>query len=197
VLSSDCTGRLRFWDLRKAGVVSAVATTADDSFSVLRGGKADRNVVVSSASKSLKVVEAHKHWVTGAQYNPAHDQLVLTCSTDQHVRLWRISSISSAPLMELDDAELALSSASVSASGDSDDDGNSDSSNTSGFRFPGGDRAAATAADVMVKDYTEHEDSVYDVAWSACESWVFASVSYAGRVIVSSVPSSEKYKILL
>ncbi len=69
-------------------------------------------------------------------------------------------------------------------------------SSTSGLQFPA-DAAGATAADVLVKAYTEHEDSVYAVAWSACESWVFASVSYTGRVIVSSVPSSEKYKILL
>ena len=94
--------------------------------------------------------------------------------------------------MELDDAELALSS----NDSDSEDVGGNSESSTSGFRFPG-DNAGATAADVLVKDFADHEDSVYDIAWSACESWVFASVSHAGRVIVGSVPSSEKYKILL
>eukprot|EP00750_Incisomonas_marina_P025907 INCI5766.1.p1 GENE.INCI5766.1~~INCI5766.1.p1 ORF type:complete len:563 (+),score=86.07 INCI5766.1:224-1690(+) len=185
VLSSDCSGCVRFWDIRKASVASVVEA-AD-------GAAKDTSTTNGNGnSKSLKVIKAHSHWVTSAQYNPAHDQLVLTSSTDQLVKLWRVSSISSAPLMELDDAELALSS----NDSDSEDVGGNSESSTSGFRFPG-DNAGATAADVLVKDFADHEDSVYDIAWSACESWVFASVSHAGRVIVGSVPSSEKYKILL
>jgi len=139
--------------------------------------------------KCAKVIKAHSHWVTASQYNPAHDQLVLTSSSDQAVKLWRVSSISSAPLMELDDSELAISN-------DSADEGNVSESSTSAFEFPN-DRPGATAADILVKKFMEHEDSVYDIAWSASESWVFASVSHGGRVVVSSVPSSEKYKILL
>lgn len=169
-----------------ASVVEAADGAAKDASTTNGNG--------GSNSKSLKVIKAHSHWVTSAQYNPAHDQLVLTSSTDQLVKLWRVSSISSAPLMELDDPELALSSSNDS---DSEDVGGNSESSTSGFRFPGDNNAGATAADILVKDFADHEDSVYDIAWSACESWVFASVSHAGRVIVGSVPSSEKYKILL
>lgn len=35
------------------------------------------------------------------------------------------------------------------------------------------------------------------VAWSSVEPWVFASVSYDGRVAVNRVPSQVKYKILI
>ena len=45
--------------------------------------------------------------------------------------------------------------------------------------------------------FDEHEESVYSVAWSACDAWVFASLSYDGRVVINHVPSTEKYKILL
>ena len=41
----------------------------------------------------------HTHWSTVVKYNSFHDQLVLSGGTDGMVNLWRISSISSAPMM--------------------------------------------------------------------------------------------------
>ena len=79
--------------------------------------------------------------------------------TDSIVNLWRVSSISSAPLLELEDVH--------------------------------------DSPDVRVKAFEEHEESVYGVAWSACDPFLFASVSYEGRVTVNAMPPSEKYKILL
>ena len=35
------------------------------------------------------------------------------------------------------------------------------------------------------------------VAWSSVEPWVFASISYDGRVAINRVPSQVKYKILI
>lgn len=51
--------------------------------------------------------------------------------------------------------------------------------------------------DVRVRGIDQHEDSVYSVAWSAAEAWVYCSLSCDGRAIVNHVPSTEKYKILL
>jgi WD40 repeat protein len=51
--------------------------------------------------------------------------------------------------------------------------------------------------DKLIKSYEEHEDSVYNIAWSCYDAWVFASLSYDGRVVVNHVPPTEKYKILL
>ena len=103
----------------------------------------------------------HSHRVWNVRFNPFHDQLVLSASTDAHVKLWRAASISSAPLVDLDD-----------------DDSEQD------------------VLDKEIKTF-EFEDSVYSVAWSACDAWVFGSVSYDGRVTCHHVPSAEKYKILL
>ena len=35
------------------------------------------------------------------------------------------------------------------------------------------------------------------VAWSAADPWMFASLSYDGRIAVNRVPSAVKYKILI
>lgn len=51
--------------------------------------------------------------------------------------------------------------------------------------------------DQLIKRYDEHEDSVYSIAWSCYDAWIFASLSNDGRVVVSHVPPAEKYKILL
>lgn len=37
------------------------------------------------------------------KYNRCHDQLLLSGGTDSLVNLWRVSSISSAPLLEAED----------------------------------------------------------------------------------------------
>lgn len=51
--------------------------------------------------------------------------------------------------------------------------------------------------DGIIATYEEHEDSVYAVDWSAADPWVFASLSYDGRLVINRVPRAEKYKILL
>lgn len=55
------------------------------------------------------------------------------------------------------------------------------------FRIPDG----------LLETFDQHEDSVYCAEWSSVDPWVFASVSYDGRVIFSKVPKQYKYKILL
>lgn len=51
-------------------------------------------------------------------------------------------------------------------------------------------------SDGLIHTYDQHEDSVYNVAWSPADTWTFASISYAGRVVISQVPTNEKFKIL-
>lgn len=57
--------------------------------------------------------------------------------------------------------------------------------------------AAQRPPDGLVKRYEEHEDSVYGCCWSASDAWVFASVSFDGKLVVNRVPGEEKYRILL
>ncbi|KAJ7373902.1 Protein tssc1 [Desmophyllum pertusum] len=109
--------------------------------------------------------------VWSVRYNHFHDQLLLTSSSDSRVILNNIVSLSSEPFGHLDEED--------------EDDGMQDK----GSREPTKDGVIAT--------FDEHEDSVYAVEWSTADPWVFASLSYDGRLVINRVPRAEKYKILL
>ncbi len=51
-------------------------------------------------------------------------------------------------------------------------------------------------SDAVLAVYEEHEDSVYSCVWSVADAWVFASLSFDGRVVVNPVPAQEKFTIL-
>lgn len=57
--------------------------------------------------------------------------------------------------------------------------------------------AGSSGGDSLIKTYSDHEDSVYAAAWSAYDAWIFATLSYDGRLVINTVPPAEKYKILL
>ncbi|RZC48570.1 hypothetical protein C5167_016996 [Papaver somniferum] len=44
-------------------------------------------------------------------------------------------------------------------------------------------------ADPLLNSYSDYEDSVYGLTWSSRQPWIFASLSYDGRVVVESVKS--------
>ena len=102
------------------------------------------------------------------RYNTFHDQLLLTCSSDNRVVLNSILSLSSEPsILEIDENSKEIA------------------------------RRTVQEQDREVKVYEDHEDSVYMVEWSSVEPWIFASLSYDGRLVINKVPKDEKYKILL
>lgn len=53
--------------------------------------------------ENLTLLFSHSHWVSSLKYNPFHDQLVLSSGTDSVANLWRLSTISSAPLLTMND----------------------------------------------------------------------------------------------
>lgn len=181
-ISFTLGGSIQTWDTRSKSVAFAIdgahLQTALDvdynpnkPFCLVSGGDDGKMKFwdLRHARKPLLVLaSAHSHWVWSVRYNRFHDQLVLSSSSDSTLALWRVSSISSAPLVELDEQDFMSESA-----------------------------AGADVADTRIKTYDEHEDSVYAVAWGASDSWGFGSVSYDGRFCMNHVPSTEKYKILL
>lgn len=58
-------------------------------------------------------------------------------------------------------------------------------------------RSQEPPQDSVIATYEEHEDSVYAVEWSSADPWLFASLSYDGRLVVNRVPRALKYHILL
>uniref|UniRef100_M4BAZ8 EIPR1-like beta-propeller domain-containing protein n=1 Tax=Hyaloperonospora arabidopsidis (strain Emoy2) TaxID=559515 RepID=M4BAZ8_HYAAE len=121
------------------------------------------------SSKPVLALNAHSHWVWSMRYHPLYDQLVLSGSSDASVALWRVSSISSLPLVELNDGDLMDERA-----------------------------GGPPVVDTLIRRVEDHEDAVYAARWAAGgDAWLFASVSYDGRLAINHVPSTEKYKILL
>jgi WD40 repeat protein len=126
--------------------------------------------------------------VHAVRFNRFHDQLIVSAGTEL-VNLWNILSVSSAPLGELETAAVQNTTAAAggAAHGSAGAGANSGSSS-------GGDERNS---DRLIKTYSDHEDSIYAICWSACDAWIFASLSYDGRVVINHVPPAEKYKILL
>lgn len=47
--------------------------------------------------------------------------------------------------------------------------------------------SATTRAGTLLNSYTDYEDTIYGLAWSSREPWIFASLSYDGRVVVETI----------
>jgi WD40 repeat protein len=60
-----------------------------------------------------------------------------------------------------------------------------------------GYRSKEPLQDNVIATYEEHEDSVYAVDWASADPWLFASLSYDGRLVINRVPRALKYHILL
>jgi len=102
--------------------------------------------------------DGHSHWVWNVKYNRYHDQLVLSSSTDNKVNLWNAVSISSSP-------------PDTSITGIMEEDIN----------------LSKNHEDHLIKTFEEHEDSVYSISWGV-SAWIFATLSYDGRVVINYVP---------
>nr|CEL65176.1 TPA: WD domain, G-beta repeat-containing protein [Neospora caninum Liverpool] len=139
--------------------------------------------------------DIHSHWVTSVSFNGFHDQLLLTASTDNTVKLHHAEP-------------LGVSKSPLSPHTILDEPPESGKENP--FRLEGAHGADAGAGDGR-KERTEHaedspelissyegsEDSVVAVAWAADDAWAYAALTAEGRISFHQVPPKEKYRILL
>lgn len=128
-----------------------------------------------NVAEPVKTLQEHSHWVWNVRYNHSHDQLVLSGSSDSRVILSNMVSISSEPFGHL-----------------VDDD---DTSDQEDHHLE--EKSKEPLQDNVIATYEEHEDSVYAVDWSSADPWLFASLSYDGRLVINRVPRALKYHILL
>ncbi|GAA5810983.1 hypothetical protein MFLAVUS_004412 [Mucor flavus] len=184
VTVGDCS--LSGWDLRSGknsfnrseahkSTIRAVDYNANKPHHVVTGGD-DAKVHIWDVrhlkEPILNVNEnSHSHWIWSVAFNSLQDQLLLTSSSDTLVNLHNVVSVSAASYLD---------SSSEDEDSQSDDYG----------------RSTGKPTDGLICTYDQHEDSVYKVAWSPADTWTFASISYAGRVVISQVPTNEKFKIL-
>lgn len=53
------------------------------------------------------------------------------------------------------------------------------------------------ASDEQVQHWSGgHAESIEGMEWSPNSAWIFASLSYEGKVCIGRVPAKEKYRIL-
>ena len=72
-------------------------------YHIISGGR-DRLLHIHDIRKPaspLVTLQQHTHWVWSVRYNRFHDQLILSCGSED-VALWSVVSVSSAPLGELE-----------------------------------------------------------------------------------------------
>ncbi|CAO3599696.1 unnamed protein product [Absidia cylindrospora] len=172
------------WDLRSgentfkrehahASTIRAVDYNANKPHHIVTGGD-DAKVYLWDArqlNQPIMTVEGHTHWIWSVALNKFHDQLLLTSSSDTLVNLQNVVSVSSASYFEHE-------------TDDQDQENNDTYWNNN------------KTTDGLICTYDQHEDSVYAVEWSPADTWTFASLSYPGRIIVSQVPTGEKFKIM-
>ncbi|PVU91625.1 hypothetical protein BB561_004300 [Smittium simulii] len=251
-------GTVRVFDLRK-----------------LENGEAYQTLYSNAYNERIQVEisdHSHSHWVYSVEYNPFHDQLLLTSGSDSKVNLFNIYSLSSANIIsnmlpkasqnsnadlsedsniniDFDQTYSEISRKSFenhhsnqdkacfdSSITDADNynhdnkegdnqsvDKNTDNYDLKLFEGDGvnennlddGDiytdlgftrgkdklseeiESTSTKHDGLIAQFDNHESSVYQSCWSKTNPWVFASLSFDGRVVVSYIPQSEKLKILL
>jgi WD40 repeat protein len=218
-------GVIKFWDLR---MHLSSQSYGDDGLSAVGSGPNDTNgYTLLPTPPLLKAVRGgHTHWTTRAVYNPFYDQLVLSGGSDGIANLWRISSCSSAPLLELDgedeediggelhdddvdeedydeglnedkkETEDWMDDNNQRPTNEVEDENDDKEQSSENYGASNTSRIESSAPDVRVAHF-ECSDTTADVAWSASDPWMYATLSYDGALVVHHVPSKEKYKILL
>ena len=183
VVTSGLDGTIKFWDLRMH------LTSKENSLKPTRLLKS--------------VCGGHSHWATRVSYNPFYDQLVVSGGSDGLANLWRISSCSSAPLLDFDGDEDVIVNNSEDAGDENenkevvvDDPAEEDQEQTKIEGKKTSSSAKPSANDVRISRF-ECSDTSADVCWSASDPWMYATLSCDGAFVVHHVPSKEKYKILL
>lgn len=152
-----------------------------------------------------RIQNAHEATIKDVDYNPNKPYHIVTGGDDRQIRIWDLRSPEAALLVLSSHSHWVHSvkynrfhdQLLLSAGSDSTVNLWSVVSRSSAPLGDLEDPQNEKEGDRLVQSYKEHDDSVYSIAWSCYDAWIFASISNDGRVVVSHVPPAEKYKILL
>ncbi|EFJ30103.1 WD40 repeat protein [Selaginella moellendorffii] len=207
---------LYVWDLDPSGKPAKELGRVSSGLQQMAGGcwsPHDVDIVATACGTSLKcwdlrtmreastVDQAHAGQVRDLDYNPKRQHTIVTSGDDSKVRVWDLR-MSGMPLSELPGhahwtlrvqynrryEELILSAGTDAMVNlwyvPPPAEGKSKSSLSS-----------PKISDPLVRSHHEHEDSIYGIAWSARDPWVFASLSYDGNVYIDYVTQAVRKKL--
>ncbi|KAJ2327528.1 hypothetical protein GGI00_004439 [Coemansia sp. RSA 2681] len=172
--TSDTHGGLRTWDLRTATVATAIECAHTGRIRALDYNPNLPYHLASGGSDGALRIWDLRHPTSPLISAANHTHWI--CAL--HYNPFHDQLLLSAGSDALVNLESAVSVSSARAADTHEDDG-------------------PRPTDGLVKQYDDHESSVYAVQWSANDPWVFASLSFDGRLVINTVPREEKYKILL
>eukprot|EP01018_Ginkgo_biloba_P019040 Gb_02376 [translate_table: standard] len=186
VLSQESAGILQYmsggvWDPYDINIVSTACESSVQSWDL----------------RSMKRVNSIEHaQVRDLDYNPNKQHVVVTAGDDSGIRIWDLR-MCNMPLQELaghthwtwrvqynptyDELILTAGTDSTVNLWQTSTIHGGESKSESLLESPTG------PVDPLLRSYNDYEDSVYGLAWSSQEPWIFASLSYDGRVVVESV----------
>ncbi|KAJ1432272.1 hypothetical protein B484DRAFT_447906 [Ochromonadaceae sp. CCMP2298] len=167
-------------------------------------GRALRIVDTREMEITSEQIGAHEESIRSVDYNPNKPLMLITAGDDRKVKFWDARNFNK-PVQILAGHSHWVWSAKFNPfhdqlviSGGSDHVVNLwRVASCSSAPWLGSEEASSDPADAKVRASDQHEDSVYSVAWSAADAWIYCSLSFDGRAMISHVPSTEKYKILL
>jgi len=178
---------------------SAVLCSACDTAALLWDSRA--------SVRPSQLFSAHKYGATDVDFNPNRPMVLVTAGEDRLVKFWDLRHTQT-PIRVLAGHSHWVSTARYNRFHDqlvlsTGTDGAvnlwrvSSISSSPILDYDGEPGTKTETMDSKINTYDDHEEAVYSAAWSASDAWVFASLSLDGRLVVSLVPSTEKYKILL
>ncbi|KAI8854468.1 WD40-repeat-containing domain protein [Chytridium lagenaria] len=151
---------------------------------------------IKSNKQAFQLRNAHEGSVTTIDFNPNKQYFICTGGKDGFVRIWD-SRNGKTPVKTLKNHSFWVSSVSFNRFHDQ-------LLLTSGADYEDliqslGDKGIKEReGDSLVCSYREYEDTVNGVAWSNADPWIFASLSFDGRVVwTTMVPKVVKYRIIL
>ncbi|KAI8327305.1 WD40-repeat-containing domain protein [Choanephora cucurbitarum] len=192
--STTCLSQLRdaVWNPHQAEVIAV-------------GGQALLGWDLRSGKSSICQPKAHQSTVRAVDINPNRPYHVVTGGDDALAHLWDVRQLDQ-PLMTMEGHSHWIWSVAFNPLQDqllltSSSDTlvnlhNAVSLSSATYEEEEEEEELDKPSDGLVCTFDQHEDSVYQVAWSSADVWTFASVSYAGRIVINQVPQQEKFKIL-
>jgi WD40 repeat protein len=163
---------------------------------------------IRSSKNTIHIKNVHQGETTDCDFNPNRSNFIVTTGQDRFTKIWDIRT-SKQPLTKVltghghwvQSARYHPIHDQLIATGGTDNVVNMWRVASCGSTaWVGGEiDGDGEEPDVNAKRIDQHEDSIYSLAWGAStvNPWILCSLSYDGRVVLSHVPSAEKYKILL